>query len=153
MIRFTMLFLAVALYANVSSAFPVNVRGGDEKSFAPKTPSGAPAVDKGPYDVIVVGGGLAGMTATMYLTDLGKRVLLLEKEEALGGLAFGGIGADGVPFNRGGAYWTPPFEEEEKIMDRIGLSTFTCGSMNPSRDSRQVSLFLKMNFSGPTRTN
>ena len=37
------------------------------------------------YDVIVVGGGLAGLTATYKLTKDNKRVLLLEKDSILGG--------------------------------------------------------------------
>ncbi len=37
------------------------------------------------YDVIVVGGGLAGLSATYKLTKDNKRVLLLEKDSILGG--------------------------------------------------------------------
>jgi len=48
------------------------------------------------YDVIVIGAGLAGLTATNELADHGKRVLLLdqEPEASLGGQAwwsFGGL--------------------------------------------------------------
>ena len=38
------------------------------------------------YDVIVVGGGLAGLTASAYLAKAGYSTLLLEKEAACGGL-------------------------------------------------------------------
>ncbi len=38
------------------------------------------------YDVIVVGGGSAGLTATAYLSRASKKVLLLEKEDKVGGL-------------------------------------------------------------------
>jgi phytoene dehydrogenase-like protein len=38
------------------------------------------------YDVIVVGGGMAGLTATAYLAREGRKVLLLEKNRELGGL-------------------------------------------------------------------
>ena len=38
------------------------------------------------YDVIVAGGGIAGLTAAAYLSRAGRRVLLCEKEERLGGL-------------------------------------------------------------------
>lgn len=37
------------------------------------------------WDVIVVGGGLAGLTSAAYLGRAGKRVLLLERAETLGG--------------------------------------------------------------------
>ncbi len=38
------------------------------------------------YDVIVVGGGIAGLTSAAFLLKKGYRVLLCEKEEHLGGL-------------------------------------------------------------------
>jgi predicted oxidoreductase len=45
-------------------------------------------------DVIVIGGGLAGLVATAELADAGKRVLLLEQEPeaSLGGQAFWSLG-------------------------------------------------------------
>ena len=38
------------------------------------------------YDVVIVGGGMAGLTACAYSSRAGHRVLLLEKERVLGGL-------------------------------------------------------------------
>ena len=38
------------------------------------------------YDVIVVGGGIAGLTAAAYLSKKGKQVLLIEKNDKCGGL-------------------------------------------------------------------
>ncbi len=38
------------------------------------------------YDTIVVGGGIAGLTATAYLARKGQKVLLLEKNNEVGGL-------------------------------------------------------------------
>lgn len=38
------------------------------------------------YDVIVVGGGIAGLTSTAYICRAGKSTLLVEKQEKLGGL-------------------------------------------------------------------
>lgn len=38
------------------------------------------------YDIIVVGGGIAGLTATAYACFHGKKTLLCEKEEKIGGL-------------------------------------------------------------------
>ncbi|MGH9764426.1 MAG: FAD-dependent oxidoreductase, partial [Blastocatellia bacterium] len=53
-------------------------------------------------DVVVIGGGLAGLAATVELLDQGRRVVLLERgpEEKFGGLArqsFGGIFFCGSP--------------------------------------------------------
>ncbi len=38
------------------------------------------------YDTIVVGGGIAGLTATAFLAHKGQKVLLIEKNKELGGL-------------------------------------------------------------------
>ncbi|MBW6515153.1 MAG: NAD(P)/FAD-dependent oxidoreductase [Candidatus Cloacimonetes bacterium] len=38
------------------------------------------------YDTIIVGGGIAGLTATAYLARRGQKVLLIEKNKELGGL-------------------------------------------------------------------
>jgi len=38
------------------------------------------------YDTIIVGGGIAGLTAASYLARTGKKILLLEKNRELGGL-------------------------------------------------------------------
>ena len=45
-------------------------------------------------DVIVVGGGLAGLVATAELADAGKKVILLDQENEanLGGQAFWSLG-------------------------------------------------------------
>jgi phytoene dehydrogenase-like protein len=42
---------------------------------------------QGPYDVVVIGSGLAGMTAAKKLGKNGRRVLLLESHNKLGGFA------------------------------------------------------------------
>lgn len=46
---------------------------------------------KGDYDVIVVGGGIAGVAASVSAAREGASVLLIEKQVNLGGLATGGL--------------------------------------------------------------
>ena len=46
------------------------------------------------YDIVIVGGGMAGLTAGAYLCKAGRRVLLVEKEAGIGGLV--------TSFERGG---------------------------------------------------
>lgn len=48
-------------------------------------------VEREAYDVIVVGGGVAGIAAAVSAAREGARVLLLEKQVNLGGLATGGL--------------------------------------------------------------
>ncbi len=38
------------------------------------------------YDVVIVGGGIAGLTSAVYLARAGKKILLVEKNKELGGL-------------------------------------------------------------------
>ena len=45
----------------------------------------------GKYDVLVAGGGLAGAAAALSAARRGQRVLLTEKQCALGGLATTGL--------------------------------------------------------------
>jgi phytoene dehydrogenase-like protein len=52
------------------------------------------------YDTIVVGGGMAGLTATAYLARAGQKVLLLEKNKELGGLV-NSFTKDGFLFDAG----------------------------------------------------
>ncbi len=52
------------------------------------------------YDAIVVGGGLAGLTASAYLSRAGKSVLLCEKAEICGGLV-SSFNRDGFTYDSG----------------------------------------------------
>jgi hypothetical protein len=108
-----------------SRGYPITVLGGDEKSFTPVA-NGA-AIESAPrdYDVVVVGAGLSGLSASIFLSNAGKSVLLLEKEATFGGLAQGTTfpGTD-LRFDRGAAYWTSAYEEEQGILEKIGLGDF-----------------------------
>lgn len=104
--------------------FPIEVRGGGEISFLPPIPEGKPLLDKTRYNTIIIGGGPAGLTAACFLSERGKKVLLIEKESALGGLASGDSMGNGTPFNRGVAYWASAYPEETKILEYIGLGAY-----------------------------
>jgi monoamine oxidase len=74
---------------------------------APRPVGGADCDKTSGYDVIVVGGGLAGLSAAKELIHLGRSVLILEANDRIGGRAFvGAINAGGstVPIDYGGAW-------------------------------------------------
>ncbi|MBN2399920.1 MAG: NAD(P)/FAD-dependent oxidoreductase [Candidatus Aminicenantes bacterium] len=52
------------------------------------------------YDAIVVGGGIAGLTAAAYVARAGKKVLLIEKNREFGGLV-NSFSRDGFHFDAG----------------------------------------------------
>lgn len=52
------------------------------------------------YDVMIAGGGIAGLTAAAFLAKAGRRVLVCEKEARLGGLV-GSFETDGLTFDAG----------------------------------------------------
>jgi phytoene dehydrogenase-like protein len=52
------------------------------------------------YDTLVVGGGIAGLTATAYLARAGQKVLLIEKNKECGGLV-NTFTVDGFSFDAG----------------------------------------------------
>ncbi len=129
--RAVLVFSLILLLPGFPSAaeYKIEVRGADEASFTPRDPKGYPKDDGKIYDAVVVGGGLAGLSAAVFLSDQGKTVLLLEKEDKLGGLAFGGEkrglrSKRLLRWNRGAAYWTAAYEEELKILERIGMADY-----------------------------
>jgi len=66
---------------------------------------GAQCGRTGGYDAIVVGAGLAGLSAAKELIHLGHPVLVLEANDRIGGRAYAGrIGGEKIPIDYGGAW-------------------------------------------------
>ena len=101
-------------------------------------PIEAPAPD---HDVVIVGGGHNGLTAAAYLARAGKRVLLLERDDHLGGAAVSAQAFDGVEA-RLSRYSYLVSLMPQRIIDDLGLdvrlvrrrfSSYTPDPRDPSR--------------------
>lgn len=75
----------------VAAGALIGAGGVASKAFAAtNTPAGDPDI----YDVIVIGGGFAGVTAARELREAGKSVLLIEARNRLGGRTFTSVFKD-----------------------------------------------------------
>ena len=77
-----------------------------------------------PYDVIVIGAGYAGLTATRELLKAGKNVLLLEARDRVGGRVWTQRFDDGSYVDLGGAWVGPTQDRLYALAHEFGVETF-----------------------------
>ena len=77
-----------------------------------------------PYDVIVVGAGYAGLTATRELLKADKNVLLLEARDRVGGRVWTQRFDDGSYVDLGGAWVGPSQDRLYALAREFGVETF-----------------------------
>jgi monoamine oxidase len=102
-------------------ALAVGSAGSWAASSAEPTRAGrkTPGVD---YDVIVIGGGFAGVTAARNSRESGARVLLLEARDRLGGRTFtSDLVGHQVELGGTWIHWTQPFVWAEKERYALGV--------------------------------
>ncbi|MFC7261330.1 flavin monoamine oxidase family protein [Streptomyces lutosisoli] len=86
-----------------------------------QTTEGADAV----VDTVVVGAGLAGLTAARKLVAAGKKVLVLEARDRVGGRVHDIGLANGGTIERGGQFTGPTQTRLQALADELGVQTFT----------------------------
>ena len=87
-------------------------------------------------DVVVVGGGLAGLAAARDLVAAGKDLVVLEARERVGGRTMGGFLSNGGPVEMGGQWVGPTQDVVLELINELGLETF------PSFDEGEAITFI-----------
>lgn len=75
-------------------------------------------------DVVVVGGGLAGLSAARRLVTAGRTVAVLEARDRVGGRTRGGLLSNGVPVEMGGQWVGPTQDAVLELIEELDLVTF-----------------------------
>src|SRR5690349_4925009 len=75
-------------------------------------------------DVVIIGGGLAGLTAARDLVAAGKRVVLLEARERAGGRVYNMPLGDGTTSEGGAEFIGPTQDRIAALAADLGVATF-----------------------------
>ena len=74
------------------------------------------------YDVVIIGGGLAGASAALRASDAGLRTILIEARGRLGGRAYSRPIAEGGDVLEFGGSWLAPWHEGmQRLASRFGM--------------------------------
>jgi monoamine oxidase len=80
------------------------------------------------YDVVIIGAGLSGLTAARRLIEGGKKVLVLEAQDRVGGRTWSQSIGNGSFIDIGGQYIGKGHDSMYKLVSESGLTTFSAGT-------------------------
>ena len=102
-----------------------------------------PVAEKGKYDVVVVGGGIAGVAAAVAASREGARTLIIEKTILFGGLATAGLISWYEPIcdSAGTQMMGGLAEELLRLLIRDGIDTLDDGWKNENKPSGENARF------------
>jgi hypothetical protein len=91
------------------------------------------------YDVIVIGAGLAGLSAARHLVDAGRDVLVVDASDAVGGRIRTDI-VDGIRMDRGFQLHNPSYPTARRMLDQnaLDLRPFVAGALVSIGGSRHA---------------
>jgi monoamine oxidase len=100
--------------------------------------AGAPTPSSGPFDVVVVGAGAAGIAAARRLAAAGRPYVVIEATGHIGGRCITDMKSFGVPFDRG-AHWIylPDSNPVTKLTPSSGVDIY------PAPQSQKVRIGLR----------
>ncbi len=105
--------------------YPVVVNGSNEEKFTPKIKCDENSKVISGLDTVVIGGGPSGLSSAFFLSkDPKRKVMLIEKEKNVGGLATGSPLMSGGRYGRGGAYFTSVEGKAKDIYKMIGMPDY-----------------------------
>jgi hypothetical protein len=88
------------------------------------------------YDYIIIGGGPCGLTCALYLSELGRKVMLIERSKTLGGCHRVLRTDDGLFTEHGPRIYSSAYKNVDEILKIIGTTwdeTFTPYNFNFSK--------------------
>jgi monoamine oxidase len=91
-----------------------------------------------PVDVVIVGAGAAGVAAARRIAAAGRKFVVIEAADHIGGRCVTDTRSFGVPFDRG-AHWihTPDFNPLMKLIPRRGLEVYPAPASQRVRIGRR----------------
>ena len=139
--------VGIAMYWHLQYISPVVARAKnlDKKDMLQQGFSQKKVKDMGKFDCIVIGSGMGGMTAAALLSRIGKKVLILEQHDVLGGCTHT-FSEEGFEFDTGLHYMGEEVTRADNpmgfLLQVLGLGQIEWSKMNSTYDHAIISPLL-----------